>query len=70
MVCVLCGRDFQPASQGRRSRYCSSACRQRAYRLREDERVWRASSSGPADPRAVAAFLDAALNPRLPRSQT
>ncbi len=65
MVCVRCGWDFQPASQGRRPRYCSAACRQRAYRLREEERLWRGSSSETADPRAVAKLLDAALNRRL-----
>jgi hypothetical protein len=68
MVCTLCGREFQRASQGRRPHYCSIACRQRAYRFRQAERLWHGSSSGSADPRAVANLLDGALNRHLPGS--
>lgn len=34
--CPICGLRFQPAGRGR---YCSSACRQRAWRLRRGESV-------------------------------
>lgn len=33
-VCEMCGRTLRPASRGRPPRYCSRACRARAYRLR------------------------------------
>jgi transposase InsO family protein len=39
-----------------------------AYRFRQAERLWRGSSSGSADPRAVANLLDGALNRHLPGS--
>ena len=33
--CPICKTMFSPPNQGRRPRYCSAACRQRAYRKRE-----------------------------------
>ena len=32
--CKACGERFVPPSRGRRPRYCSAACRQKAYRKR------------------------------------
>jgi DNA-binding MarR family transcriptional regulator len=33
-TCRVCGRPLAPGEQGRPPRYCSAACRQRAYRAR------------------------------------
>ena len=33
--CKSCRTSFSPAERGRRPRYCSAACRQKAYRKRE-----------------------------------
>lgn len=33
-VCLFCGVELTPARTGRPPRYCSTACRQDAYRLR------------------------------------
>jgi DNA-binding MarR family transcriptional regulator len=33
-VCAVCGCPLRPGGAGRPSRYCSAACRQRAYRAR------------------------------------
>ncbi|WP_433663247.1 TetR/AcrR family transcriptional regulator [Nocardia sp. CA-128927] len=33
-TCVICGRELRPATRGRPPRYCSRACRARAYRAR------------------------------------
>lgn len=58
----MCGRELRQAPLGRRRRYCSRACRQRAFRLRERERVWRSwGSEVAADPAEVARLLGAAL---------
>ena len=63
MVCIICGRTIQRAGQGRRRLYCSDACRQRAFRQREGERLWRGSDPQPADVHEVATILNAALKP-------
>jgi hypothetical protein len=34
LICLQCQRILEPAASGRPRRYCSSACRQRAYRQR------------------------------------
>ena len=62
MVCVVCGRAIQRSGRGRRRIYCSDACRQRAYRLRDLERMWRSSESDPEDTLDIATILDAILN--------
>ncbi|MFE4330577.1 TetR/AcrR family transcriptional regulator [Streptomyces sp. NPDC056831] len=36
-VCASCGRGLEPAERGRPRRYCSHACRARAYRVRRAE---------------------------------
>jgi DNA-binding MarR family transcriptional regulator len=33
--CLLCGAELEQAESGRPPRYCSAACRQRAYRVRK-----------------------------------
>ncbi len=60
-ICMLCGRQLSEQLSGRRRRYCSRACRQRAYRIREHERLWRESDPDPDDVGDVRALLDAAL---------
>ena len=35
-VCDHCSKQYEDNSFGRPSRYCSSVCRQRAYRRRKD----------------------------------
>ncbi len=59
--CVLCGRELRRASTGRRRRYCDPACRQRAYRLRDEARRWRDARAQEADPGEVARLLAAIL---------
>jgi hypothetical protein len=34
LICLQCQRILEPAASGRPRRYCSAACRQRAYRQR------------------------------------
>ncbi len=46
---------------GRRRLYCGPACRQHAYRLREDARRGRAGDQQAAGPDEVARLLNAAL---------
>ncbi|MGH7862713.1 MAG: hypothetical protein ACREOS_10805 [Candidatus Dormibacteraceae bacterium] len=65
-VCVVCGRDLPRAAAGRRRLFCSAACRQRAYRLNEQERLWRGSRGQAADAAEVARLLSQALR-RPPR---
>ncbi|MFD7623133.1 TetR/AcrR family transcriptional regulator [Streptomyces sp. NPDC059802] len=36
-VCASCGRGLEPAERGRPRRYCSHACRARAYRARRTD---------------------------------
>nr|WP_297006891.1 hypothetical protein [uncultured Corynebacterium sp.] len=43
--CAWCGREIVQAGGGRRRRYCSHTCRQRAYEQRRD----LAGTSVPAD---------------------
>ena len=63
MVCIICGLNLPRRGQGRRRLYCSNACRQRAFRQREDERLWWVSDPQPADVDDVATLLNAALRP-------
>lgn len=63
MVCIMCGRSIRRGTVGRRRLYCSAACRQRAFRLREEERLWRGSDPEAADVNEVATILYAALKP-------
>lgn len=35
MVCAVCWKDLEPAERGRPRRFCSHACRARAYRARK-----------------------------------
>jgi endogenous inhibitor of DNA gyrase (YacG/DUF329 family) len=60
-ACLLCGQPIRRRQQGRRRRYCSRACQQRAYRWRQEERLWASTTSRPADSAEVAALLSAAL---------
>ena len=59
--CVLCGRELHPSGTGRRLRYCGEACRQRAYRLRDEARRPRDAEGRQADPAEVASLLAAVL---------
>jgi len=59
--CVLCGGELRRAGTGRRRRYCGPACRQRAYRLRDEQRRRRGAESREADPAEVTRLLNAAL---------
>jgi hypothetical protein len=52
----MCGRELHRAGTGRRRLYCGPACRQRAYRLRDEQRRWRG-----ADPAEVTRLLAAVL---------
>ena len=59
-ACVVCGGELLRASTGRRRLFCSPACRQRAYRLRDEARRQRGGSL-PADPAEVSRLLAAVL---------
>lgn len=34
MKCFVCGRDFKPTGHGKPPKYCSNACKQKAYKAR------------------------------------
>jgi hypothetical protein len=59
--CVLCGAELCRAGTGRRRLYCGQACRQRAYRLRDEARRQRAAVGSAADPAEVTALLNAVI---------
>jgi hypothetical protein len=59
--CLACGADLHRAGTGRRRRYCGGACRQRAWRLRDEERRQRDAAGPEADPRDVTRLLAAVL---------
>ncbi len=59
--CVVCGAELRRAGTGRRRVYCGGACRQRAYRLRDEARRPRAANGRGADPAAVTRLLNAVL---------
>lgn len=42
MKCLECGKSFRPSGRGSKQRYCSQACRSKAYRKR------KRSGSAPA----------------------
>ncbi len=67
MICVLCGQPLLQSGRGRRRIYCSRACQQQAYRIREENRLWRSSSSQPAPAKEVLSILKAAIssNPQI-----
>ncbi len=58
--CVVCGGALLRAGTGRRRLYCTPACRQHAYRLRDEARRRRVSMA-TADPADVTALLNAVL---------
>jgi|BarGraIncu01121A_1022015.scaffolds.fasta_scaffold20616_1 hypothetical protein len=59
--CVLCGAALRRAGTGRRRLYCGSACRQRAYRLRDEARRPRGAEGREAGPAEVTRLLAAVL---------
>lgn len=61
--CVICGRALRRAGTGRRRLYCGPACRQRAYRLRDERRRWGAVDRPEADAGEVTRLLAAVLGP-------
>lgn len=63
-ICILCGQSFPQKPTGRRRRYCSRACQERAYRLRRSAGLWRATNADPANLGEVTSLLDAALHGR------
>lgn len=61
-ICILCGQSFLQKPSGRRRRYCSRACQERAYRLRRSARLWRPTNPDPVLPGEVKALLEAVLD--------
>lgn len=59
--CILCGEAVRRASTGRRRLYCGPACRQHAYRLRDEARRRRGARAQAADPREVTRLLGTVL---------
>lgn len=60
-ICILCGQGFAQKPTGRRRRYCSRACQERAYRLRRSAGLWPTTTAAPALAGEVTALLEAAL---------
>ncbi|MFF9652137.1 TetR/AcrR family transcriptional regulator [Streptomyces sp. NPDC014622] len=54
MVCAACGKDLAPADRGRPRRFCSHACRARAYRARKTEAPTEAGSTENSAPEGEA----------------
>jgi hypothetical protein len=67
-ICILCGQSFAQKPTGRRRRYCSRACQERAYRLRRSAGLWRATNADPAVRGEVANLLQAAIHERRRRA--
>lgn len=67
-ICILCGQSFAQKPTGRRRRYCSRACQERAYRLRCAAGLWRAAKGDPALSGEATALLEAALHERRRRA--
>jgi hypothetical protein len=61
---VLCGRKIARAGVGRRRIYCSRACQQRAYRMRQEETMWPGLGGDDDDQVDVTALLNAAIRSR------
>lgn len=59
--CAVCGGTLGRATTGRRRRYCTAACRQRAYRLRDAEHHQGGTRGRAADPAEVTRLLAAVL---------
>lgn len=57
-ICVMCGRPCPQRSVGRRRRYCSRACQQRAYRLRRYAGVRPAASDSEGALAEATALLN------------
>lgn len=52
--CALCGREFEPQNtrRGQPKRFCSDACRARAWRRRDDAQ--NSQNSGSPDPEGIS----------------
>lgn len=37
MKCLVCGKEFRPSGRGKPAKYCSGACRAKAYRARKND---------------------------------
>ena len=59
--CFVCGGALRQAATGRRRRYCGGACRQRAYRLRDEAGRPRRADRREADTAEVTRLLNAVL---------
>lgn len=59
--CVVCGAPLRRAGTGRRRLYCGPACRQRAYRLRDEARRPPGAEGREAGPAEVTRLLAAVL---------
>ena len=57
----MCGAELLRAGTGRRRLFCSQACRQRAYRLRDEARRLRDAYGREADPAEVTRLFAAVL---------
>ena len=56
--CAVCTAPVHQATTGRRRRYCTAACRQRAYRVRDATRHQGGRAADPAEAtRLLAAVL-------------
>ena len=59
--CAVCAAELHRAGTRRRRRYCSGACRQRAWRHRDEVRRRRGPDPAEADPAEVTRLLAAVL---------
>ncbi|MFF0446625.1 TetR/AcrR family transcriptional regulator [Streptomyces sp. NPDC004609] len=51
MICTICGKGLEAAKRGRPRRFCSPACRARAYRARKTAEPAQASSTANRAPK-------------------
>ena len=59
--CVACGRAFRPARRGRPAVYCSAACRQRRWALRQAEQAL--GTAADRRPEVVREVVERVLQP-------
>ena len=71
-ICDHCETEFTPASTGRPPKFCSNACKQKAYREREEhkrsrmiESSWEAALNSPE----YGQWLDSFVTSPVGRSQ-
>ncbi|MBF9696519.1 hypothetical protein IHQ76_06890 [Bifidobacterium dentium] len=58
MICEICGAEFQPSGHGKRQRYCSESCRNKAKYRRRKKRPTDSEEKTPEPAGTPAGDLD------------